>query len=570
MGLMDTPEMTKFWSSLQDVAVLFAAALLFGSVFERLRQSAIAGFLIAGALIGPGGLGLVSQPKLVESLSELGIALLLFTIGLEFSARRLVALGRIAIAGGAMQILLTALVFGALARATGLPWHTALTLGLLAAPSSTATVLRLLADRTDLDTPRGRGAMGILLLQDLALVPMVLAVTALGRGATWQGLMTEIGVAAAFFLLLAMLFYATSRFVLPRALLAVGRIQSREILILFAIVLALGAMWSAHALEVSPALGAFIAGMLLAESPFATQLRSNIGTLRVVFVTLFFVSVGMLADFAWMLDHWLLVTAALVLIVLIKSALVWGIARMLGQTHRHAVAMGFYLAQIGEFSLMLAAVALNAGSLDATAYQLVISACLLSLMLTPMLVALGPRAGAGVEALFRQAGLAGPPDPAATPSHVALSGHVIVAGYGPAGRSVVEAVQAIGVPVVILELNPHTVREAQAAGLTAHLGDACRDEVLEHAGLASASALVITVPDYDATLGAIRHAVALAPHVPVIVRARYHRFARDFSEAGASFVIDEETQIGQFLGARLAKGLARTAGLATTPPAPTP
>jgi CPA2 family monovalent cation:H+ antiporter-2 len=563
---MESPEVIKFWASLQDVAILFFAALLCGALLERLRQSAIVGYLLAGALVGPGALGLVSQPKLVQSLSELGIALLLFTIGLEFSARRLVSLGRLAIVGGIMQILATAAVFGGLAWAAGSPPRAALTLGLLAAPSSTATVLRLLTDRTDLDTPRGRGAMGILLLQDLALVPMVLAVTALGRGASGQGMMTEIGVAAGFFLLLAVLFYATSRFVLPRALREAGRTRSREILVLFAVVLALGAMWVAHALEVSPALGAFIAGMLLAESPFATQLRSNIGTLRVLFVTLFFASVGMLADIAWIRQHWLLVTLAVVHIVLLKAAIVWGIARALGQTHRHAVAMGFYLAQIGEFSLMLAAVALAAGAIDAEGYQLVISACILSLMVTPMLVALAPRAGAAGESLFIRAGLASPAEQVAATRRAALSGHVIVVGYGPAGRSVVEAVQAIGVPVLILELNQQTVREAQAAGLTAHLGDACRDEVLEHAGLASASALVITAPDYDATLAAIRHAVALAPHVPVIVRARYHRFARDFSEAGASFVIDEETQIGQFLGSRLAAGLTRTAGRSVSPP----
>jgi CPA2 family monovalent cation:H+ antiporter-2 len=549
-----------YWDYVQQLVLLLGTAMLLGALFERLRQSAILGYILAGCLLGPGALNLISGESALHVVAEVGVALLLFTVGLEFSLKRLLAMGMTAIGGGMLQIAVTTVVFAVIGLLAGPSAREALALGLIVAPSSTACVMRLLRDRAETDSVHGRHAMGILLLQDLALVPMVVLMTAMGREKPLSGMAADIAIAVGFFILLAALFYLTSVYIVPRAMSAAALLRNREILILLATVMALGAMWAAHLLSVSPALGAFIAGMLLAESPFAAQIRSDIGTLRVLLVTLFFASVGMAADLPWIARHWVEVALATFMVISLKAAIVWAILRAFRKPAAQSVATGICLAQIGEFSFVLAAIGHAEGAVSAQLRQLMVSASVGTLLLTPVLVAAAPRVGrrmAELAARMRRSAaapteLAGSDDPIEV-----LRDHVVIVGFGPAGRSVAGALGDAGVPFVIVELNPDTVAEARREGMRAELGDFTQEDVLEHVHATRARAVVVTIPDHAAALHAVAVAHAVAPEVPLIVRSRYHRYVRDFTDAGATFVIDEETQVGSFLGKSLVLGLSR-------------
>ncbi|MHC4448263.1 MAG: cation:proton antiporter domain-containing protein, partial [Planctomycetota bacterium] len=351
------------WGALLDLLILLVAALALGALCERLRQSAILGYLLAGTLLGPHALNVISEGQEVKVLAEMGVALLLFTIGLEFSWRRLRRMGATALGGGTLQIVLTALPAVAVATLLRLDVRAAIAIGVIVALSSTACVMRVLLARAELDSIHGRHALGILLLQDLAVVPLVVLVTVLGgvgtSGEAVWALVKMVGVAVA----LVAAFYVLFNHVVPRVFGMQTMQRNRELPILLAIVTGLGSAWAAHELGSSPAVGAFVAGLLLGGSPFAAQIRADIASLRTVLMTLFFSAIGMLGDLQWIAQHWMAVAGLVAAIVLGKSAVVWVVLRSFRQTHRHALHTGLCLAQVGEFSFVLAVVAHTGGVL---------------------------------------------------------------------------------------------------------------------------------------------------------------------------------------------------------------
>jgi CPA2 family monovalent cation:H+ antiporter-2 len=294
---------SEVWEVLFQLLALLGASLVIGMLFERFRQPAILGYLIAGMLLGPQGFGVVSRDSGVPVIAELGISLLLFAIGLEFSARRLIRLGPIAGLGGSLQVITTLALATGAGLLVGVDLKAALCLGAAIALSSTACVLRLLTDRAELDSVHGRASLGILLLQDIAVVPLVLFVTMLTGGGGIAGMFTGLAKALGLILALVAGFRLLAGWVIPPLMKQLSLSRDRELLVLLAVVLAIGSALAAHSLALSPALGAFIAGMMLAESPFATQIRADVGGLRILFITLFFASVGMLGDPAWIVAH---------------------------------------------------------------------------------------------------------------------------------------------------------------------------------------------------------------------------------------------------------------------------
>ncbi len=539
------------WSTLLILIILLGLATLLGTVAERLRQSAIMGFLVAGALVGPGGLNWVSQPQAVDMLAELGVALLLFTIGMEFSLKRLRALGAFAVGGGTLQIILTAALFALVARGFGVETKAAVALGLMIAPSSTACVMRLLKDRAELDSLHGRNCIGVLLLQDLALVPLVVLMTALGSGRDDAHPLFGVLLSAGLFVFLVLLFYGVSNYLLARVFRATASVMNRELLILVAATIALGASWFAHRLGFSPALGAFVAGLMIAESPYAAQVRADIVPLRTLFVTLFFVSIGMLGDLRWCWANRVDVALMVGLILAGKVLVVAVLSVVFRHTWREAVATALALAQVGEFSFVLGRIGLDGGVLDEDLFRLLISSILATMLLTPLMVAAAPRAGQAAERLRLRLWPGLPPaQPAEKPARE-LSGHVVVVGYGPAGREVVKALRGHDVPELVIELNPKGVAAARADGARAEVGDATMGDILEHVHLASARALVITIPDHRAALSVIRQTIALAPDTPIITRARYNKYVPELTAAGSHVTVDEEQYIGLMLGIRV-------------------
>lgn len=544
-----------FWPTLLDLVVLLGAALLLGTILERLRQSAILGYLLAGVLLGPGALNWIDNQEALSAMAELGVALLLFTIGLEFSWKRLRALGALATVGGTLQILLTGGVATLAGLAWGMDWKPALALGAMIAPSSTASVLRMLQERAELDSVHGRNSLGILLLQDIAVVPLILLVTTLGTGDSFFRMTVSLGRLAGLGALFVAGLYLLSFYFLPRLLAATAITKNRELPILLAIAVCLGSTWAAHELELSPALGAFAAGMLLGESPYATQIRADVGALRTLFVTLFFTSIGTLADLAWARQHWPAVAAAAAGIIIGKAWLIWLVVRWFRASHRHALATGICLAQVGEFSFVLAQIAWSQQVLSSESFRLFISATVATLFVTPYLVAAASGVAMRLEKEWNQFETAPPSAKAQVRPPARLSRHVIVVGFGPAGQGVLEALSKAHVPTVLVELNPRAVTTAREQGITAVVGDATAEPVLAHLEAAAARAVVVTVPDHRSAMLIIRQVRALAPHVPIIARGRYHLYADDLRSSGAQMVVDEEQEIGQRLGEAVLKCL---------------
>jgi CPA2 family monovalent cation:H+ antiporter-2 len=534
------------WEVLFQLFALLATALVMGMLAERLGQSAILGYLTAGMILGPQGSGVVSRDSGVPVIAELGVSLLLFAIGLEFSARRLMRLGPVAGLGGSLQVGLTLGAATGAGLLFGLDLKNSLCLGSAVALSSTACVLRLLTDRAEIDSVHGRASLGILLLQDIAVVPLVLLVTMLageaGPSAMFLGLGKALGLIAA--LLLG--FRLLSRFVIPPVMRQLSLSRDRELLVLLAVVLAIGSALAAHSLSLSPALGAFIAGMMLAESPFATQIRADVGGLRILFITLFFASVGMLGDPRWILANLPSVLGATLLIIGGKTLVTFFVARAFRLPVRYALATGIILAQVGEFGVVIAGIAASGGLLGEQPFRLLVSATLLTLFATPWLVRIARPAGRWLENRLRRNPPPGIPGGSDAPDNA--KDLVFVIGFGPAGRRVAtELDQLDEVECLVIDLRPANIDLAKSMGLRAVLGDATHPEFLLHHGILNAVAVVITVPDHRTVVrltGSIRH---LGDEIAVIARSRYHALTDEIVEAGASVAIDEEQLTGRRL-----------------------
>ncbi len=297
--------------------------------------------------------------------------------------------------------------------------------------------------------------------------------------------------------------------------------------------------------------------MLLAESPFATQIRADVSALRTLFVTLFFTSIGMLSDLPWLSVHVVPVMGVVLAILAGKTAIIFGVARLFQSSARAALATGFCLAQVGEFSFVLAQTALGFAVIPQPVFKLMVSATLVTLFITPYLVRLAPGIAAGLTRWWaRLCPAATPPAEPAEPAEPP-EGHVLVIGYGPAGQQVVEALVHAEVPAVIVDLNPRTIAAARREGHDAHVGDATHRDVLEHLRLGSARAVVVTVPDHRAAASTVRLVRSLMPQMPIVVRGRYHVYVDDLRAAGADVVADEEQRIGQLLGREVSRLVTR-------------
>ena len=522
------------WPLLMKLFLLVLAAYATGILAQHFRQSAIVGYLLAGSMVG----ALLFNYGTIASVAELGVALLLFSIGLEFSFQQLKALGKAVLAGGALQVILTLIAFAALLILL-IPVSQAVIIGSAFALSSTAIVLRVLLDNAQMDSTRGRLALGILLVQDLAVVPLVLLVSLMGEAGTVMTVVLRIGKTVAAAGGLVMVFYLMFYRFIPWLLKKKGLFANRELTILLAILSAMGAIGGAHFVGLSPALGAFLAGMLLAESPFATQIRSDIDAIRTLFVVLFFTSVGMLLDLGWLATHIHLVLPAVGLVLVIKAVIIFGILKMIRVDTQVALATGITLGQVGEFAFVLAAAGRDSGMVDPNLFAYVVSVTLLSMFMAPYMVGFAdPLAEKLGVRMFKR------PLTSSIRSESSGCKKALIVGFGPAGRKVAGILKDMGVVPEIIELNPSALESADSQGVVMHLGDATKTDVLEHAGVHDAAVVVVTVPDSRTAAGMIRTIRMLLPNVKIIARGRYHRHISLLETAGASLVVDEEQMVG--------------------------
>ncbi|MFW5697374.1 MAG: cation:proton antiporter [Fimbriimonadaceae bacterium] len=526
--------------------ILLSSALVLGLICERIGLSSILGYLVAGTVVGPGALGLVRQSESIPAIAEIGVALLLFTIGLEFSWRRLMRLGAVALAGGSIMVVALVVLGAALSFWGGLSLNAAVAIGCVVAVSSTAVVLRVLRDRNEMDSLHGRSAIGILLLQDLAMVPLVLGVTFLsggGEGSFW----TEAGMSLLRLAGLGVGLVIVATLIIPRLLDERVVAKNRELPIILAVTAVIAASWAAHAAEISPALGAFIAGLLLAEQKFADQMRADILPLRTLFMTVFFASIGMLADLSWTFENILLVLLVTVAVLFGKTVVTYFALRPFKTPIIDALATAICVSQVGEFSFVLASIANKGGLISPDTFQLVIAVTLLTLLVTPSLVTYSmPLSRMLAKRVFPARKLYESQREAARQRQ--LRGHVVIIGFGQAGQAASTTLEENRVESVVIDLNPKLVQAARERGHLGLLGDARQHTILEQAHLETAHRVIVAVPDHNAARIIISQCKIFAPHVPLIARSRYHVYAEELDMIGADIVVDEENNVGRLLG----------------------
>jgi CPA2 family monovalent cation:H+ antiporter-2 len=535
---------------LADLVIVFAVAAAIVFAFGQFRLPSVVGLLVAGVLVGPYGLSLISDLHVVEVLAEIGVVVLLFTVGLEFSLSRLLVMLPTMARVGLPQIV------GTTVLVTAATWWYLGTLpqavfaGMLVAMSSTAIVLKLLADRGETATPHGRVAIAVLLLQDLVVVAAMLAVPLLATAAGVDppaeaaavshggGLFANpfASVAAGLALVVAVL--AVGRLVVPRILHEVVRLRNRELFLMTIVLACLGTAAITAQAGLSLALGAFLAGLVLSESEYGHQAFTEVLPFRDTLASLFFVSVGMLLDIRFLADHAALVAATVLAIVVGKAAMTAVPALLAGYPPRTSLLAGAALAQVGEFSFVLGSRGAQAGLLDRDDYQTFLAAAVLTMAVTPLLAAALP---GWLDRLSRSRWCGGwLADQTPPTSRQELADHVIIAGFGLNGRNLAAALTECGVPFVVLELNPETVRRERAHGLDIHYGDCTRAAVLEHAGIARARAFVLAISDAASTRRSVRIARELAAGLRIIVRTEYVLEVEELRHLGADEVIPAE------------------------------
>ncbi|MUL44083.1 hypothetical protein FZ103_23475 [Streptomonospora sp. PA3] len=501
---------------LTPVVLLLCAAAVIGYLSARLRVVPIVGFLLAGVLIGPHQLGLVGNTSTVEAAAEIGVILLLFTIGIEFSLERLAAIKRHILLGGGLQVLLTTAATAALVVAFGADWQTGVFTGFLVALSSTAIVLKVLAAAGRTTSPLGQAGLATLIFQDLAVVLMVLLIPLLGgSGDGPLGIAEALGTAAA--MLAAVLVVA--RKVMPPLLERVARTCSPEVFLLTVVAIGLGTAYLTSLAGVSVALGAFLAGLVVSESRHSAHALGEVLPLQILFSATFFVSIGMLLDLSALLEVWWLVLLLAAAVVVLKAATGAVALSALGTGASTALAGGLLLAQIGEFSFVLQRSGADAGltpaGLGAEGEQILIAVTVLLMTLTPALAALGDRLGRWAGPRRRPAGGGAAPEPGDGSEPDAP---VLISGWGPVAAEVAAAVRARGVPVTVTTLGPDLAAAAESEGNTVVRGDPLHRNVLEEAGLFTARAVVIPENTGEDSARIASVIGGLAPGVPIVVR----------------------------------------------------
>jgi CPA2 family monovalent cation:H+ antiporter-2 len=496
-------------------------------------------FLLTGVAIGPHALGLVADVELVEGAAEIGVVLLLFTIGIEFSLERLARIRRLILGGGTLQVLLTLGASAAILAAFGVPWSAAAYTGCLVALSSTVIALKLLADSGTTSSEQGKAALAVLIFQDMAVVGMVLLLPVLaGRGGGTIGVLIALGKALGIIALVLVL----ARRAMPRLLELIAHACSPEIFLLSLVAICFGTAWIASVAGLGVSLGAFLAGLIVSESKFSEHALSEILPLRILFSVAFFVSIGMLLDPTFVLREPVLVAGIVVGVLLLKAALTTTSLLVLRLPLATSLGAGFLLAQIGEFSFVLerqgTALGLFPAGSEELGGQAFIAATVVLMVATPFISRLGSHVANGVTR--REAATAGPETTEVVDGEFAAQGHVLLCGYGPYAQRLTGALQAGGVDLVIVTLSPEGADRAEDEGHAVLRGDYTRRPLLEHAGLRWARMLVVADDDLARTERVVAVARSLRPDLTVIARVSQSAQEATLRDAGAASVVVTE------------------------------
>jgi len=520
------------------IAILLGAALVGGMIAHRLRQPVILGYLVVGVAVGPHALGLVGDLALIEAVATMGVALLMFTLGLEISVSQLRQVGKVGLWGGVVQILVT-LALGLLVGSTLFKWplFQSVLFGLVISLSSTMVCLKILMERGELDSVHGRIMLAILILQDISVVLMVVVMPLLGG--TVESLPLALAIAAGKAVLFVGVAIALGLWVLPWLMGRVAGVRTRELFLLTVLVLCLGAAVGTYIFGLSVVFGAFVIGLVLRESRFANQALAEITPLRDIFATLFFVSLGMLLSPRFVLDYWWLIAITVPIIIFIKFLVIFGIIRFFGYSGRIATLAGAGLFQIGEFSFILAQAGMNMGIISEQFYSLILASAIITMILTPLSMSL--TSWLYPKLTRAPAGLA-----VEDASALSVSGQsevvnpVVIAGYGRVGQNIAQGLLDAGIPYIVIEIDPEITFKLRCDGIACIYGDASNAHVLARVDLKKAKALVVTFPDPLAVMTTVQAALRLNPKLKIVVRVHRAREAELLKSLGVEELVSPE------------------------------
>ncbi|HSG88877.1 MAG TPA: cation:proton antiporter [Pseudomonadales bacterium] len=527
-----------------DLLLIFATALVTVAACRPLRLPGTLGYFVAGALLGPTGFGLIVAGDQMQLLAEFGVVLLLFSLGLEFSLPRLLAMRRSVFGVGVLQVAVTGGVFTAALGFAGIDWGLAVLLGGGLALSSTALVTRELSLTGQLHEPHGRQALGVLLFQDLFAVFLLILVPVLGAGADASIADALLGLGLRGLLLFVVLM-GIGRYVLPHLFGEIARSRSSELFVLAALVVVMGAAWLTHAFGLSMALGGFVGGMMLGESHFRHQVQADIRPFRDVLLGLFLVTVGMMLDLELLREYWPRVLAFGVILMIVKGLLLVAVVRAFGDSLRVSLRTAIVLAQGGEFAFAMLALAAGAGLVEPDVQAFMVAVTLVSMVLTPLLVR---RNGAIAERILRSIGTDAPTAPATAAQSAdapspspswAEAPEVLLLGYGRVGQAIGRLLERCGVSWLALDADPDRVAEAVLTGAPVRFGDARRGALLHASGIGEVRLVVLCIDDPEGALEALGEVRVEAPKVPVLVRTRDETQFEALLAAGATEVVPE-------------------------------
>lgn len=516
---------------IQDIVVILLVALPIIFLFKKINLPSIVGFLIAGMLIGPYGFNLIRSVNQISVMAEIGIMLLMFTIGLEFSLSQLIRIKKFLLIAGGFQLLITIIFCTIIFTVLGIEINQAIFFSLLVSLSSTAIVLKILSDKDELESPHGKISLGILIFQDLAIVPMFLLLPLLSGFGQLAGSDIAVKILIAFGVLAGLLLLA--RFLMPLIVYQLANIRSREAFTIGVILLLLGTAYITHSFGLSFALGAFIAGLILSESDYNHQIVSDILPFRDSFNSIFFVSIGLLLNIQFVLENVLLISGLTLGIIIVKTLVIVSIVYFMKYPLRIGILAGLGLAQIGEFSFVLAQAGLNFKLIGNDYYNSFLASTIFSMILTPLIIKLSPFIAGKTSALEK--------DKKHNENYLEnLHAHVIIAGFGLNGSNLARVLKETGIKYVVTELNPDTVKKEKAKDEKIIYGDISREEVLKAVRIDKANIIVYAISDPAVTKLSLKLVKKLNPNIYALVRTRYINEIDELKKLGADEVIPEE------------------------------
>lgn len=520
-----------------EILIVFGLSIAVIFVCHRLKIPVILGFLVTGVLCGPYGFKLVKAVREVEILAEIGVIMLLFTIGIEFSLKRFFEIRKTVLLGGSLQVFMTVLSVYVISRGLGEASPQAVFIGCLFSLSSTAIVLKLLQERAAMDTPYGGTSLGILIYQDIIIVPMMLLTPVLAGGMNdFRGSFPVFLIKA---LGLILFIYLCAKWLIPSLLHHITKTRSRELFLLTILVICFGFAWLTASLGLSLALGAFLAGLIISESEYSQHTIGHVIPFRDIFTSFFFVSMGMLLNTIFFLKHSLLIVLITLSIILLKAFTGSFAAMLLRLPLRTAVLVGLALSQVGEFSFILSKTGIDFGLINRDFYQFFLAVSLLTMAATPSIIKLSPFL-ADVVLFLPIPRRIKDGMPAQEIKKEERKDHLIIVGFGSNGKNLAKAAKVTDIPYVIVEMNPETVRDEKKRGEPIFYGDATQETVLEHTDIDLAKVMMIAISDPAATRRIVDLARRLNPTLYIIVRTRYLKEMKELHSLGANEVIPEE------------------------------